>query len=94
VMHPVYKKFVTSSKKYAAHDENNSYRAGDVVEIEESRPISRRKCWVVISGPTDAAPGRRSAGPAAQPAAAEAALPEMANAELAVDAVETAGEAV
>jgi small subunit ribosomal protein S17 len=61
VMHPVYKKFVTHSKKYAAHDENNSYRSGDVVRIEESRPISKRKCWVVIGGPEGAAPGRRSA---------------------------------
>ena len=51
VMHPVYKKFVTHSKKYAAHDENNSYRAGDTVRIEESRPISKRKCWVVLGGP-------------------------------------------
>src|SRR5215468_258339 len=55
VIHPVYKKFVTHSKKYAAHDENNRYRAGDVVRIEESRPISKRKCWVVIGGPADAA---------------------------------------
>jgi small subunit ribosomal protein S17 len=61
VMHPVYKKFVTHSKKYAAHDENNSYRAGDIVRIEESRPISKRKCWIVLGGPADAAPGRRSA---------------------------------
>ena len=61
VMHPIYKKFVTRSKKYAAHDENNSYRSGDIVRIEESRPISKRKCWVVIGGPPDAAPGRRSA---------------------------------
>ena len=49
VMHPVYKKFVTHSKKYAAHDENNSYRSGDVVRIEESRPISKRKRWIVLS---------------------------------------------
>jgi small subunit ribosomal protein S17 len=68
VMHPVYKKFVTRSKKYAAHDENNSYRSGDLVRIEESRPISKRKCWVVISGPADAAPGRRSANRASAPA--------------------------
>jgi small subunit ribosomal protein S17 len=61
VMHPIYKKFVTHSKKYAAHDENNSYRSGDLVRIEESRPISKRKCWVVIGGPEGAAPGRRSA---------------------------------
>jgi small subunit ribosomal protein S17 len=62
VMHPVYKKFVTFSKKYAAHDENNRYRTGDTVRIEESRPISKRKCWVVL--------GAVSAGPQA---AAEAA---------------------
>jgi small subunit ribosomal protein S17 len=73
VMHPVYKKFLTHSKKYAAHDENNSYRAGDVVRIEESRPISKRKCWVVIGGPADASPGRRSTrrGPAPVPAAGD-----------------------
>jgi len=71
VMHPVYKKFVTHSKKYAAHDEHNSYRSGDLVRIEESRPISKRKCWVVIGGPPDAAPGRRAA--ARKPAAAAAA---------------------
>jgi small subunit ribosomal protein S17 len=70
VMHPIYKKFVTHSKKYAAHDENNSYRTGDVVRIEESRPISKRKCWVVISGPPDAAPGRRSSRSTSEPVAA------------------------
>jgi len=73
VMHPVYKKFVSRSKKYAAHDEDNRYRSGDSVKIEESRPISKRKCWVVIEGPTDAAPGRGSRRPAApEPVAAAA----------------------
>jgi small subunit ribosomal protein S17 len=51
VMHPVYKKYVSRSKKYAAHDEANLHRAGDAVRIEESRPISKRKHWVVIAGP-------------------------------------------
>ena len=60
-MHPVYKKYVSRSKKYAAHDEDNRYRAGDEVRIEESRPISKRKSWIVIDGPADAAPGRRRA---------------------------------
>ena len=55
VMHPVYKKFMTRSKKYAAHDEENRYRVGDAVRIEESRPISKRKHWVVLSGE----PGQR-----------------------------------
>ena len=63
VMHPLYKKFMSRSKKYAAHDEENRYHAGDAVRIEESRPLSKRKRWVVVSGP-DAVPGRR---PAAEP---------------------------
>ncbi len=55
VMHPVYKKFITRSKKYAAHDEQNSYKTGDEVRIEESRPISKRKRWRVIGGTAAAA---------------------------------------
>jgi small subunit ribosomal protein S17 len=72
VMHPVYKKYVSRSKKYAAHDADNRYRAGDAVRIEESRPISKRKHWVVIGGPAEAAAGRRAATRAAAPEAAEA----------------------
>jgi small subunit ribosomal protein S17 len=48
VMHPIYKKFVTHSKRYAAHDEQNRWHVGDAVRIEESRPISKRKHWVVL----------------------------------------------
>ena len=77
VMHPVYKKFVTHSKKYAAHDEHNRFRVGDAVQIEESRPISKRKRWVVLGDPGDsAAAGRRAAD-----AAAEAAPPVESPAE-------------
>jgi small subunit ribosomal protein S17 len=61
VMHPVYKKFITHSKKYAAHDEHNRFHSGDAVQIEESRPISKRKHWVVLGGLGDAAAGRRAA---------------------------------
>ena len=43
VMHPIYKKYVKKHKKYAAHDENNSYKVGDYVKIVESRPISKTK---------------------------------------------------
>jgi small subunit ribosomal protein S17 len=57
VMHPVYKKFVTRSKKYAAHDEANSFHTGDAVQIEESRPISKRKSWIVMGEATGVAPG-------------------------------------
>ena len=48
VMHPIYKKFIRRSKKYAAHDEANACKVGDTVRIEECRPISKRKTWLVI----------------------------------------------
>ena len=47
-MHPVYKKFITRSKKYAAHDEANAFKEGDLVSIQECRPISKRKRWEVL----------------------------------------------
>ena len=70
VMHPVYKKFVTHSKRYAAHDEHNRWHVGDAVRIEESRPISKRKHWVVLGGPAEGAARRGvgEAGPAAEAA--------------------------
>lgn len=48
VKHPIYGKVVTKSKKYAAHDETNDCHAGDLVQIEECRPISRNKSWRVM----------------------------------------------
>jgi small subunit ribosomal protein S17 len=54
VMHPVYKKFINQSKKYAAHDETNACKIGDAVQIEECRPISKSKRWTVVS-PTETA---------------------------------------
>lgn len=48
VMHPLYKKFIRRSKKYAVHDEANLCKEGDAVRIEECRPISKRKAWLVI----------------------------------------------
>ena len=48
VRHPLYKKFITRSKKFAVHDEDNRYREGDAVRIEEHRPISRRKRWTAL----------------------------------------------
>lgn len=50
-MHPIYKKYVRRTDKYAAHDENNLFRAGDLVQIEECRPISKNKSWTVITDP-------------------------------------------
>jgi small subunit ribosomal protein S17 len=48
VMHPLYKKFIRRSKNYAAHDDANLCKPGDLVRIEECRPISKRKTWLVI----------------------------------------------
>ncbi len=47
VKHPLYGKIVRRSKKYLAHDENNQAKVGDTVEIQESRPISKNKSWVL-----------------------------------------------
>ncbi len=49
VMHPLYKKYVKKSKKYAAHDENNASKLGDQVFIRECRPVSKRKTWEVVT---------------------------------------------
>ena len=46
--HPKYKKYFKVTKKFKVHDENNEYHTGDRVIIEETRPISREKRWVVI----------------------------------------------
>lgn len=48
IQHPLYKKFIRKSKKYAAHDENNQFKEGDKVQIIESAPISKTKRWKVI----------------------------------------------
>lgn len=49
VMHPLYKKFIKQSKKYRAHDEANAHKVGDVVRIEECRPVSKTKSWTVMA---------------------------------------------
>ncbi len=48
IMDPVYKKFIRRSKNYHAHDENNSRKEGEVVSIQESKPISKLKRWIVV----------------------------------------------
>ena len=55
VQHPLYKKIIRRSKRFAAHDENNAHKVGDQVRIRECRPISKRKCWEVIEGDAAAA---------------------------------------
>ena len=87
-IHPVYKKFISRSKKYAAHDEENRYHAGDAVRIQESRPLSKRKHWIVLVDP-GAPPVPRS-----EPApAAEAAAPRRRRAPRRSAAAEEAGGA-
>ena len=49
VSHPIYKKTIRKSKKYAAHDENNQFKVGDKVQIIESAPTSKTKRWKVVT---------------------------------------------
>jgi small subunit ribosomal protein S17 len=49
IKHPLYKKYIRRSKKYAAHDEANVAKIGDIVRIRECRPLSKRKHWEVLS---------------------------------------------
>ena len=53
--HPIYKKTIRRSKNYHAHDENNQFKAGDVVRIEESKPLSKLKRWTVVQAETKTA---------------------------------------
>lgn len=48
VKHPVYGKFVNKTKKFVAHDEENSCNVGDYVKIMETRPLSKRKNWRLV----------------------------------------------
>ncbi|MBM3517065.1 MAG: 30S ribosomal protein S17 [Alphaproteobacteria bacterium] len=56
VVHPVYKKIVLRSKKLHAHDGSNQHRVGDIVRIQECRPISKLKRWEVIGAAPAAGP--------------------------------------
>ena len=50
VKDPLYGKIIRRSAKYAAHDENNQWNVGDIVTIEECRPLSKMKRWRVVGG--------------------------------------------
>jgi small subunit ribosomal protein S17 len=52
--HPLLKKTIRRSKKYHAHDEGNAHKVGDVVFIQESKPISKNKRWVVVEAAASA----------------------------------------
>ena len=72
VMHPLYKKFSKRSGRYAAHDDANLCKEGDTVRIEECRPISKRKSWLVVArnGEDVARPAGFESAPVAENAAA------------------------
>ena len=48
--HSLYKKFIKRSKRYHVHDKDNQFKMGDIVKIQECRPLSKSKRWEVISG--------------------------------------------
>ncbi len=48
VKHPIYGKFVKTTKKFKAHDETNDAKVGDIVKIEETRPLSKTKRWRLV----------------------------------------------
>ena len=49
VKHPIYKKIMKRTKKVKAHDENNQCKIGDTLKIMETRPLSKQKCWRLVS---------------------------------------------
>ena len=61
VKHPLYAKIIRLSKKYHAHDEDNAFNEGEVVRIEETRPISKLKTWRVIERVTTSSKPKASA---------------------------------
>lgn len=68
-MHPKYKKYIKRTTKYAAHDETNSCKEGDQVQIIECAPISKKKRWTILDG--GAAPKAKEAPKPAEKAKAE-----------------------
>ena len=58
--HPLLQKTVRRTKKYHAHDEENACKVGDQVRIEEHRPISKTKRWIVLAGGQAAAPAKEA----------------------------------
>ena len=58
-MHSLYKKYLKKTGKFTAHDEHNSFKVGDRVQIEECKPISKRKTWRVITTPEGGTPAAK-----------------------------------
>ena len=87
VKHPLYAKIIKLSKKYHAHDEANACREGEIVRIEETRPISKLKTWTVLgrldahAAPTKPEPKAKGKAKKSDTAAAEPGAPVEAKAE-------------
>lgn len=80
--HPVYKKYIRKTDKYTAHDELNTYKEGDRVQIIECRPLSRTKRWAVLTnGEAIVPPVGKVSEKAAAPAAKKAAPAKKEKAE-------------
>lgn len=67
-MHPKYKKYIKRSAKYAAHDESNTVKEGELVQIIECAPISKRKTWTVVKDGAAAPSREEKAAPKAKAA--------------------------
>ena len=77
-MHPIYKKYIKKTDKYAAHDPANQCNIGDRVQIQECRPISKRKRWTLVGAEeaAPAAPKKEAKKPAAKKPAKKKAAPK------------------
>jgi len=64
-IHPLYKKYIKRTKRFAAHDAENRCKVGDFVRIAECRPMSRTKRWEVLGGPSESGAGGVTKGQAA-----------------------------
>ena len=81
VKHPLYGKIIKRSKKYHAHDEGNAFKEGEIVRIEETRPMSKLKTWTVLGYVDGKAPAEKTE--AKKPAKAKKAKEEAPETEAA-----------
>jgi small subunit ribosomal protein S17 len=90
VKHPLYGKIIRRSKKYHAHDEGNEFKEGQIVRIEETRPMSRLKTWRVIGAAEAGAPQAQAEKKPVSKAKPKDKTPDKAEAETAEAGAETA----
>jgi small subunit ribosomal protein S17 len=80
-MHPIYKKYLKKSSKFSAHDEGNTAKEGEKIQIIECAPISKNKRWTVYTGQEMTAPKAEAAKPAEKKTEAKKAAPKKAAAK-------------